>query len=124
MVESPGSSHARVTEYTVEVARRFVGVAGGWPGGPVRSTAVVSEEEDAPSVTFRRNTRTAGPSGAVNVGVGKVWFDRDTIGPSSWLHRYDIASASGSYDAVPFRVTVWPYCAAWSGPASATGGLL
>ena len=32
MVESPGSSHARVTEYAVEVARRFVGGESDLPG--------------------------------------------------------------------------------------------
>ena len=113
-----------MTEYTVELARRLMGVASSRPEISVTLTAVASEEEDAPSVTFRRNASMAGPSGAVNVGVGEVWFDNITVGPSSWLHRYDIASASGSYDAVPFRVAVWPGRTVWSGPASATGGLL
>ena len=66
-----------------EVARRFVGVAGGWPGGPVIVTAVVFEEECMPSVTSKRNASMAGPSGAVNVGVWEVWFDSDTIWSSS-----------------------------------------
>ena len=47
MVESPGSSHARVTEDTVEVARRFVGMAGG--GGSLVDMLTKLEGWDWPS---------------------------------------------------------------------------
>ena len=82
-------------------------------------------EASRPSETVSWNTRTVrlATAGASNVGESVSYPDRAISGPEVWFHACDMMWSSGSYDAVPFNVVVWPGRTVWSGPASAMGGL-
>ena len=62
-------------------------------------------------------------AGAANVGDAVSAPDIVVSGPEVWFHEYVMVWPSGSYDAVPFSVTMSPGRAVWSGPALAMGGL-
>ena len=75
------------------------------------------------SVTVRVRVMVVAEStrGATKVVDGEVASARAISSAESWVHRYDMASLSGS-TALPDRRTVVPSRMVWSGPASAVAG--